>query len=164
MKLNLPVLSRSTFSPLMVMAETSPSTSPSKTNPDIFSITPKTGVFTFRNMSAPLRTSARAMSCGVVTITAPDIRSFCVSVNWISPVPGGKSKIITSNSPHFTSRKNCSVILATNGPRQMTGVSFPLINPKLMTFIPNFSKGINFLSCVNSGCSFSPRTMGRDGP
>ena len=32
------------------------------TKPDMFSITPKTGVFTFLNISAPLRTSANAMS------------------------------------------------------------------------------------------------------
>ena len=35
---------------------------PSKTNPDIFSITPKTGVFTFLNISAPFLTSANAIS------------------------------------------------------------------------------------------------------
>ncbi len=133
-------------------------------NPDIFSITPRIGVLTFSNISAPFRTSERAISCGVVTIIAPDIRNFCVRVSWTSPVPGGKSKIKKSRSPQSTSLKNCSVILETSGPLQMTGVSLPLIKPKLIIFIPYLSNGTNLLSSVISGCWLTPSIIGNDGP
>jgi len=34
------------------------------------------------------------MSCGVVTITAPVTGTFCESVSWMSPVPGGMSAVM----------------------------------------------------------------------
>ncbi len=43
---------------------------------------------TFSNILRPLRASISAMSCGVVTITAPVTGTFCASVSWMSPVPG----------------------------------------------------------------------------
>ena len=46
---------------------------------------------TFSNILRPLRASISAMSCGVVTITAPVTGTFCASVSWMSPVPGGRS-------------------------------------------------------------------------
>ena len=48
---------------------------------------------TFSNILSPLRASSNAMSCGVVTITAPVTGTFCDKVSWISPVPGGISTI-----------------------------------------------------------------------
>ena len=60
--------------------------------------------------------------------------------------------------------KNCSVILETSGPRQITGVLFPLMNPKLITCIPYFSKGINFFSGVIFGCSNKSNAIGSEGP
>ena len=40
-------------------------------------------------MSIPLITSLWAKRCGVVTTIAPVKFNTCVSVSWISPVPGG---------------------------------------------------------------------------
>ena len=59
----------------------------------MFSTTPSTGTCTFWNISSPLRASASAMSCGVVTMTAPLTGTRCASVSWMSPVPGGMSTI-----------------------------------------------------------------------
>jgi len=56
-----------------------------------FSTTPSTGMETFWNMRRPLRASSSAMSCGVVTMTAPLTGTRCASVSWMSPVPGGMS-------------------------------------------------------------------------
>ena len=39
----------------------------------------------------PFFTSSRAMSCGVVTITAPVTGTRWLSESWMSPVPGGMS-------------------------------------------------------------------------
>ena len=130
---------------------------PEITNPDIFSITPIRGVFTFPNISAPFLTSDNAMSCGVVTITAPVNLSFWTNVNCISPVPGGKSNIKKSKFPQ-------SVILATMGPLQITGESFPLKNPKDIIFILCFSNGTNLLLSVILGFSFIFNSIGKLGP
>ena len=54
----------------------------------MFSTMPSTGTETFSNIFRPLRASASAMSCGVVTITAPATGTRCASVSWMSPVPG----------------------------------------------------------------------------
>ncbi len=56
----------------------------------MFSTTPTMGTFTFSNILRPLRASISAMSCGVVTMMAPVTGTFCASVSWMSPVPGGK--------------------------------------------------------------------------
>ena len=57
----------------------------------MFSTTPRMGTPTFSNIFTPLRASSSAMSCGVVTITAPVTGTLCDSVSWMSPVPGGMS-------------------------------------------------------------------------
>ena len=59
----------------------------------MFSTMPTIGTPTFSNILSPLRASSSAMSCGVVTITAPVTGTFCDSVSWMSPVPGGMSTI-----------------------------------------------------------------------
>ena len=59
----------------------------------MFSTMPTIGTPTFSNILRPLRASSSAMSCGVVTITAPVTGTFCDSVSWMSPVPGGMSTI-----------------------------------------------------------------------
>ena len=58
----------------------------------------RSGTPTFSNILRPLRASISAMSCGVVTITAPVTGTFCASVSWMSPVPGGMSTIRKSTS------------------------------------------------------------------
>ena len=60
---------------------------------NVIKINPKTGTLTLSpvNMLIPLRASAKATSCGVLTTTAPVIASVCTIVKWISLVPGGKS-------------------------------------------------------------------------
>ena len=42
----------------------------------MFCTMPSTGTFTLRNISVPLRASSSAMSCGVVTITAPTVSTY----------------------------------------------------------------------------------------
>ena len=49
------------------------------------------GTPTVSNIVRPFLASMSAMSCGVVTITAPVTGTFCASVSWMSPVPGGRS-------------------------------------------------------------------------
>ena len=46
---------------------------------------------TFSNIFRPFLASISAMSCGVVTMTAPVTGTCCASVSWMSPVPGGRS-------------------------------------------------------------------------
>ncbi len=57
----------------------------------MFSTTPSTATDTFSNIAMPLRASATAISCGVVTTTLPATGTFCASVSCRSPVPGGRS-------------------------------------------------------------------------
>src|SRR6266849_3448949 len=57
----------------------------------IFSTTPSTSTFTWRNISIALRTSASATVDGVVTTTAPVTATVWIRVNCTSPVPGGRS-------------------------------------------------------------------------
>jgi hypothetical protein len=59
----------------------------------MFSMTPSTGTDTLRNICRPRRASASAMSCGVVTMTAPLTGTRWDSVSCMSPVPGGMSTI-----------------------------------------------------------------------
>ncbi len=59
----------------------------------MFSMMPSTGTVTLRNISMPFAASCSAMSCGVVTITAPATAARCDKVSWMSPVPGGISTI-----------------------------------------------------------------------
>jgi hypothetical protein len=46
---------------------------------------------TFCAIDTDLYTSCSATSCGVVTMTAPVVRTFCEIVSAMSPVPGGRS-------------------------------------------------------------------------
>jgi hypothetical protein len=52
---------------------------------------PSNGTSTFSNIEQPRRTSFRATSCGVVTMTAPVSGTSCDSEICTSPVPGGRS-------------------------------------------------------------------------
>ena len=65
---------------------------------------PLTGTWTFLNISAPLRASRSAISCGVVTMTAPERGTCCVIESWVSPVPGGMSTTRISKCPQSTPR------------------------------------------------------------
>ena len=67
-----------------------------QTNPLMFSTTPSTRVPVFSQNLISLRTSAKATSCGVVTMTAP--RRFVLAKYYMtemcsSEVPGGVSTI-----------------------------------------------------------------------
>ena len=59
----------------------------------MFSTMPRTGTFVLANMAEAFRASMSATSCGVVTMTAPLRATVCTMVSWMSPVPGGKSRI-----------------------------------------------------------------------
>jgi len=48
-------------------------------------------MLTFSNILRPFLASISAMSCGVVTMTAPVTGTCCAKVSWMSPVPGGMS-------------------------------------------------------------------------
>ena len=48
---------------------------------DMFSTIPRIGTFTFWNMRRPFFASMSAMSCGVVTTTAPVMGTDCESVS-----------------------------------------------------------------------------------
>ena len=51
------------------------------------------GTPTFSNILMPFLASSSAMSCGVVTMTAPVMGTRWLRVSWMSPVPGGMSTI-----------------------------------------------------------------------
>ena len=76
------------------------------------------------------------MSCGVETMTAPVSGTRWVMVSWVSPVPGGMSITMTSSSPQWTSRSNCSRAPMTMGPRQMIGESSGTRKPMDMHLTP----------------------------
>ena len=59
----------------------------------MFSMMPSTGTLTFSNIFSAFFASSSAMSCGVVTMIAPDTGTRWHSVSWMSPVPGGRSMI-----------------------------------------------------------------------
>ena len=59
----------------------------------MFSTTPSTSTFTWRNISMALRTSASATTDGVVTSTAPVSETVWIKLSCTSPVPGGRSTI-----------------------------------------------------------------------
>ena len=63
-----------------------------QTKPLMFSTTPMTGSCTFLQKLSSLRTSAMAISCGVVTMTAPSTLApfkYCTTEMCSSEVPGG---------------------------------------------------------------------------
>ena len=89
-----------------------------------------------------LRTSAKATAEGVVTTTAPVSGTFWIKLSCTSPVPGGKSTMRWSNSPHCTLRKNCCTTLWSMGPRQIIGLSAGASRPMEIIFSPYASTGI----------------------
>src|SRR5579859_5232676 len=106
-----------------------------QTNPDMFSTMPRTRIPAFRQKSSSLRTSRRATSCGVVTMTAPSTPASVLPADSLaclkkveilrcsSLVPGGVSMTKKSNSSQSTSLINCFIMPFFLGPRQMIGVS-----------------------------------------
>ena len=87
----------------------------------MFSMMPRIGTCTFSNMRRPRRAIFRLTAWGVVTITTPYSGMLCASVNWVSPVPGGRSRIRQSSSPHCTPAMNIFRYLPTIGPRRTAG-------------------------------------------
>jgi hypothetical protein len=59
--------------------------------PLMFSMTPRTGTRSWRNILMPRLTSAMLTSCGVVTMTAPVNGIAWARLSCASPVPGGRS-------------------------------------------------------------------------
>ena len=57
----------------------------------MFSITPSTGMLSWRNIATALRTSDTDTPCGVVTTTAPATGTLWAMLSETSPVPGGRS-------------------------------------------------------------------------
>jgi hypothetical protein len=126
---------------------------------------PSTGTSTFWNIARPFRASMRAMSCGVETMTAPARDTCWAIVNCASPVPGGMSTIMMSNSPQETSRSICWRALITMGPRQIIGVSSGTRKPIDMHLMPKFSIGLRILpSGEAEGRPEIPSIRGIEGP
>lgn len=59
----------------------------------------------------------------------PEISRCCMSVRWVSPVPGGVSTNKTSVGPQSTSNKSLWIACITIKPRQMTADSCDIRNP-----------------------------------
>mmetsp|Transcript_1258 Transcript_1258/g.2274 ORF Transcript_1258/g.2274 Transcript_1258/m.2274 type:complete len:228 (+) Transcript_1258:3105-3788(+) len=85
------------------------------------------------NIEMPFRASAMANLEGVVTPTAK-LRSISWhTVNWTSPVPGGKSNMRTSKSPQSVPFRSCVVTLPAIGPRRIAAPpSLPLPGTPLL--------------------------------
>ena len=78
---------------------------------------------------------------GVVTTTAPVTATVWISVSCTSPVPGGRSMMRWSSSPHCALRRNCVMTLCSMGPRQTSGLSPGFKKPMDMSLTPKFSSG-----------------------
>ena len=102
----------------------------------MFSITPRIGTETLRNIVTPRRASISARSCGVETMTAPDSGVAWAMVSCASPVPGGMSTMSTSSSPQATSRSIWVMADCTIGPRQIIADSGSISRPIDMAFRP----------------------------
>ena len=59
----------------------------------MFSMTPKTGTFSFSNIITAFVASSRDTLCGVVTMTAPAMGASWAMLMGASLVPGGRSMI-----------------------------------------------------------------------
>src|SRR5437899_1634070 len=73
---------------------------------------------------------------GTAATSAPVTDTVWISVNWTSPVPGGRSTIRYSSWPHWTLRRNCWITLCSMGPRQIIGRSPGLSRPMEIIFSP----------------------------
>jgi hypothetical protein len=130
---------------------------------DMFSMRPRTGTFTFSNIRTPRRASISATSCGVETMTAPASGTRWDMVSCASPVPGGMSTIMQSNSPHSTWPIICSSAPITIGPRQIIAVSCSTRKPMDMAFSPQREIGMIRWPTAR-GFSCVPSIWGREGP
>ena len=119
-------------------------------------------------METARRASISATSCGVETTTAPDRVIFWTRLSWMSPVPGGMSTISTSIGAsalaQATSRDIWLKAEDAIGPRQIIGAPSSTIRPIDITFSPQASSGISFLSGPISGSAVRPVIRGTEGP
>src|SRR5438874_1053401 len=132
--------------------------------PDMFSINPRIGMFTFRNIAMPRRASISARSCGVETITAPASGACCAMVSCASPVPGGKSTTRRSRSAHDTWCSICVIAEITIGPRQIMARSSSTRKPIDITLTPKRSIGSSMPPPACRGLPRRPNSFGSEGP
>jgi hypothetical protein len=59
------------------------------------------------NILRPLRASMSAMSCGVVTITAPVTGTLCASVSWMCQYRAAGPPIIVEFAPAYPEKLSC---------------------------------------------------------
>ena len=103
----------------------------------MFSMMPKTGTSTLRNMFRPLRASSRAMSWGVDTITAP-----VTGTSWAMAeldVAGARRQVDDQDvelAPLESAAASAGGRRSTIGPRQIIGVSSATRKPMDMHFTP----------------------------
>mmetsp|Transcript_5 Transcript_5/g.17 ORF Transcript_5/g.17 Transcript_5/m.17 type:complete len:298 (+) Transcript_5:1013-1906(+) len=137
--------------------------------PLMFSTTPSTGTPTFLQKLSSFRTSAMAISWGVVTINAPLIPAcfrYCTIERCSSLVPGGASTTRKSNSPHSVSFRNCLISPFFRGPRQITASS-GLGSRKPMLITARFSAtytGCHPEALLCTSCPSAANMMGALGP
>ena len=118
----------------------------------------------FSTIFSALRASRVAMSCGVVTITAPATGIFCAMVSWMSPVPGGRSTTSTSRSPQRVCSSSWVSDEVAIGPRQIIGVSWSTSRPIDIASIPCARIGSMVLPSGLSGRPDRPSIIGMLGP
>src|SRR6266852_6130142 len=75
----------------------------------MFSTTPRMSPPSCFTRRTAFVTTIVASAWGVVTSTTPDTGSACITVSGASLVPGGRSTMRKSSSPHGTSLKNCRI-------------------------------------------------------
>ena len=103
----------------------------------MFSTRPSTGMFIIAAMLTAFSTIMPTSSWGEVTITTPSSGTDWNTVSGTSPVPGGMSMNMMSQSPQITSVQNCLTVPAMMGPRHTTGsVSFSSSRLSDMAFMP----------------------------
>ncbi len=134
----------------------------------MFSTTPSTGARVFSNIDTPRRTSIRATSCGVETMTAPDRATRWARVSWMSPVPGGMSITSTSiGSSALAQATSLSIWLTAPeamGPRQIMASVSSTSRPMDMIFRPKAFSGSILPSGRLAGLSVRPVIRGMEGP
>ena len=129
----------------------------------MFSMTPATFSFTWRAMYAARWATRWAAGCGVVTITTSASGSRRARLSEMSPVPGGMSTTRMSGRSQKTSVTNCSSILCSIGPRQITGVLSSARSPTDITRTPWASGGTSRPSMI-TGPRWMPIIRGIENP
>src|SRR5450756_105785 len=131
----------------------------------MFSTMPRIGLCICFARPAAFSTIMLDSSCGVVTMRMPSTGRDWNAVRGTSAVPGGRSTMRTSKSPHATSVQNCLMADVSSGPRQMTGwLESSKSRFMEMILIPVAVSGGTMPTIEDSGRTVRPNRRGMDGP